>query len=75
MNALNKEAESINKVLDDKKQIQALLNSQDIRDAFGEKITVELEAISEENKENLLSSLEKGSDLYNQLLQLLILLL
>lgn len=70
MNALNKEAESINKVLDDKKQIQALLNSQDIRDAFGEKITVELEAISEENKENLLSSLEKGSDLYNQLLQL-----
>ena len=68
--ALEREALSINKVLADKKQILELLQGQDIRDAFGQKITVELEAISEDNKERLLASLDKDSDLYKQLLQL-----
>ena len=68
--ALEKEAESINKVLADKREIQDLLNEAQIRDAFGQKITVELEAISEENKERLLASLDKDSDLYKKLLEL-----
>jgi hypothetical protein len=68
--ALSEEAEAINQVLATKQAIKAELDKLDIRDSFGQKITVELEAISEENKENLLSSLDKGSDLYNALLKL-----
>jgi len=68
--ALSEEAEAINQVLATKQAIKAELDRLDIRDSFGQKITVELEAISEENKENLLSSLDKGSDLYNALLRL-----
>ena len=68
--ALERESASINKVLSDKQQIKDLLDSVEIRDALGQKITVELEAISEENKERLLSSLDKDSDLYKRLLQL-----
>lgn len=68
--ALERESASINKVLSDKQQIKDLLDSVEIRDELGQKITVELEAISEENKERLLSSLDKDSDLYKKLLQL-----
>lgn len=68
--ALERESASINKVLSDKQQIKDLLDSVDIRDELGQKITVELEEISEENKERLLSSLDKDSDLYKKLLQL-----
>ena len=68
--AVESEAAWTSKVLSDKQQIKDLLDTAEIRDAFGEKITVELEAISEENKDRLLSSLDKGSDLYKQLLQL-----
>lgn len=68
--ALKDEAQSINQVLDDKRAIQELLNGQDIRNALGEKITVELEAITEENKEALLAGIDKGSDVYRALLQL-----
>lgn len=68
--ALSDEAAAINQVLATKQAIKEQLDKLDIRDALGQKITVELEAISEENKENLLSSLEKGSDLYNSLLRL-----
>ncbi|MBR1526689.1 MAG: hypothetical protein IJ640_08530 [Prevotella sp.] len=68
--ALSEEVDAINKVLDTKKQIKEQLDKLDIRNAFGQKITVELEAISEENKEMLLSSLDKGSELYKGLLRL-----
>lgn len=68
--ALSEEADAINRVLSDKQEIKSLLDGVDIRNALGEKITIELEAINEENKENLLSSIEKGSDLYKKLLEL-----
>ena len=68
--ALSEEAEAINQVLATKQAIKAELDRLDIRDALGQKVSIELEAISEENKENLLSSLDKGSDLYNSLLRL-----
>lgn len=68
--SLDSESDAINKVLEDKRKIQDLLKDVQVRDAFGNKITVELEAISEENKEKLLASLDKDSDLYKQLLQL-----
>ena len=68
--ALSEEAEAINQVLATKQAIKAELDRLDIRDALGQKVSIELEAISEENKENLLSSLDKGSDLYNALLKL-----
>lgn len=60
--ALNEEATAINSVLSDKRQIQDKLNTVGIQ--------VELEAISEENKDKLLSSIEQGTPLYNSLLQL-----
>ena len=68
--ALSEEAAAINQVIATKKAIKAELDELDIRDALGQKITVELGAISEENKDMLLASLEKGSDLYNSLLKL-----
>lgn len=68
--ALDKQAEAINRVIDTKSQIKQQLDKLDIRNALGERITVELEAISEENKERLLSSLDKGSELYKGLLDL-----
>ncbi len=68
--ALEEEAKAINDVLAVKNAIKAELDKVDVRDAFGQKVTVELEAINEENKENLLASIEKGSDLYNALLKL-----
>lgn len=68
--ALSEEAEAINQVLVTKQAIKAELDKLDIRDALGQKITIELEAINEDNKDNLLSSLDKGSDLYNSLLRL-----
>ena len=68
--ALSEEAEAINQVLATKQAIKAELDRLDIRDALGQKVSIELEAISEENKEKLLSSLDKGSDLYNSLLRL-----
>lgn len=68
--ALSEEAVAINQVLATKQAIKAELDRLDIRDALGQKVSIELEAISEENKENILSSLDKGSDLYNSLLRL-----
>ena len=68
--ALEEEADAINKVIADKQAIKEQLDKLDIRNALGEKITIELEAISEENKERLLSSLDKDSDLYKQLLEM-----
>ncbi len=68
--ALSEEAEAINQVLATKQAIKAELDRLDIRGALGQKVSIELEAISEENKENLLSSLDKRSDLYNSLLRL-----
>ena len=68
--ALSEEAAAINQVLATKQAIKSELDQLDIRNALGEKITVELEAISEEHKDTLLASLDKGSDLYNSLLRL-----
>ena len=68
--ALDKQAEAINRVIDTKRQIKEQLDKLEFRNALGEKITIELEAISEENKEYLLSSLDKGSELYKGLLEL-----
>ncbi len=68
--ALEKQAEAINKVLSTKSQIKQQLDKVDFRNALGEKITIELEAISEENKEKLLASIDKGSELYRGLLEL-----
>lgn len=68
--ALDEEAAAINQVIATKQTIKEHLDKLDIRNALGERITIELEAISEENKDNLLASLEKGSDLYNSLLKL-----
>lgn len=70
LKSLEDQAKAINKVVETKKAIKAELDKLDIRDALGQKITVELEAISEENKEMLLSSLDKSSDLYKGLLRL-----
>ncbi|MBQ7470888.1 MAG: hypothetical protein IJS97_00465, partial [Prevotella sp.] len=69
-NALMQEVDAINKVMATKTAIKAELDKLDIRDALGQKIEIDLAAISEENKETLLASLEKGSDLYNSLLRL-----
>lgn len=68
--ALSEEAEAFNQIISTKRAIKDELDKLDVRDAVGQKITVELEAISEENKEKLLSSLDKGSDIYNALLKL-----
>ena len=68
--ALAEEAGALMGVFADKKAIKDQLDKLDIKDAFGQRITVELETISEENKDMLLASLEKGSDLYNSLLRL-----
>ena len=68
--ALEKEAEAFNRVIATKQAIKEQLDKLDIRNELGEKITIELEAINEENKDNLLASLQKGSDLYNSLLKL-----
>lgn len=68
--ALKEQAKAINKVLATKKEIKAELDKVELRDALGQKFTVELEAISEENKDNLLASIDKGSELYNGLLKL-----
>lgn len=68
--AVDDEAAAFNKVLDTKKKIKEALDGVDIRDALGQKISIELEAISEENKDRLLESLDKGSDLYKALLKL-----
>lgn len=68
--ALGRQAEAINKVLDTKAKIKEQLDVLDVRNELGEKITIELEDISEENKERLLSSLDQGSELYNGLLEL-----
>lgn len=68
--AMDEESEAANKVISTKKEIQKALQGIDIRNQLGERITVELEAISEENKENLLANLDKGSELYNSLLKL-----
>lgn len=57
--ALEQTVPLMNRVLNDKKEIQSKLN------LFG--IQVELEQISESSKENLLASLEPNSELYNQL--------
>lgn len=68
--ALSEEGDAINKVLATKREIKTALEGVDIRDALGQKITIELEQISEESKESLLSSLDKNSDLYKALLRL-----
>ncbi|MBQ9231579.1 MAG: tape measure protein [Prevotella sp.] len=68
--AIAKEGDAMNKVIATKKEIKAALDSVDIRDALGQRITIELEAISEENKENLLQNIDKGSELYKALLRL-----
>ena len=68
--ALSEESAAVNQVLATRRAIKKQLDEIDVRDALGQKVTVELEAISEENKEALLASLEKGSDVYNALLKL-----
>ena len=70
LNALGQQEKAINTVLETKRQIKTQLETLDLRDAFGQKVAIELEAINEENKDNLLSSLDKGSDLYKGLLDL-----
>ena len=68
--ALEQQAAAVNNVLATKQQIKSELDKLDIRDALGQKIEIDLSAISEENKDNLLASLDKGSDLYKGLLKL-----
>lgn len=68
--AIEKQAQTIDTVIETKKQIKAELDKLDIRNQLGERIEIDLSEITEENKERLLSSLEQGGDVYNALLRL-----
>ena len=68
--ALSEEVTAFNQIIATKRAIKEQLDKLDIKDALGQKLNIELETISEENKDMLLASLDKGSDLYNSLLRL-----
>lgn len=70
LSAIERQAQAIDNVLNTKKQIKAELDKSGIKNQFGERMEIDLSEISEENKERLLSSLDKGSDVYNALLEL-----
>lgn len=70
VSAIDRQAQAIDNVLNTKRQIKEELDKLSIKDQFGDNIKIDLSEISEENKDRLLSSLDKGSDVYNALLEL-----
>ncbi len=68
--AMEEERDAIIEYEKIKGDIKDKLNEANITDEFGQRITVELADISEENKEQLLSQLDPSGELYKQLLKL-----